>query len=102
MNRIVTFGEIMLRLAPNGGVAKLKALAGPYRKLYWMPTGGVNTDNLGDYLGFHQVLVCGGTWMVKKDLIENEKWDEIASICKDAVKTMLGFAIHLVRKQTVS
>lgn len=78
----------------NGGVEKLKALAGPYRGLYWMPTGGVNTGNLYDYLSFPQVLACGGTWMVKKDLIENEKWDQITSICKDAVKTMLGFEIR--------
>ena len=38
-------------------------------------------------------MACGGTWMVKKDLIEGEKWDEITRICKDAVKTMLGFEL---------
>ena len=77
----------------NGGVKKLKALAGPYRTLQWMPTGGVNTKNMMDYLLFDQVLACGGTWMVKKDLIEGEKWDEITAICRDAVRTMLGFQI---------
>jgi 2-dehydro-3-deoxyphosphogluconate aldolase/(4S)-4-hydroxy-2-oxoglutarate aldolase len=74
----------------NGGVKKLKAFAGPYRKLMWMPTGGVNTKNLMDYLSFDQILACGGTWMVKKDLIEGERWDEITAICKEAVRTMLG------------
>lgn len=78
----------------NGGVAKLKALAGPYKNLRWMPTGGVNTDNLVDYLSFHQVLACGGTWMVKKDLIEGEKWDDITDICKKAVKNMLGLELR--------
>ncbi len=78
----------------NGGVAKLKALAGPYKNLRWMPTGGVNTDNLAGYLSFHQVLACGGTWMVKKDLIEGEKWDEITDICKKAVKNMLGLELR--------
>lgn len=77
----------------NGGVAMLKALAGPYRKLRWLPTGGINTNNLSDYLSFHQVLACGGTWMVRKDLVENEKWDEITDICKGAVKTMLAFEL---------
>lgn len=77
----------------NGGVAKLKALAGPYKNLKWMPTGGVNTDNLVDYLSFHQVLACGGTWMVKKDLIEGEKWDDVTDICKRAVKNMLGLEL---------
>lgn len=78
----------------NGGVAKLKALAGPYKNLRWMPTGGVNTDNLVDYLSFHQVLACGGTWMVKKDLIEGEKWDDITDICRKAVKNMLGLELR--------
>lgn len=80
----------------NGGVAKLKAVAGPYANLRWMPTGGVNTKNMMDYLGFDKIVACGGTWMVKKDLIEGERWDEITAICKDAVKTMLGFSLHHV------
>ena len=78
----------------NGGVAKLRALAGPYKNLKWMPTGGVNTGNLVDYLSFDQVLACGGTWMVKKDLVDGEKWDEITSICKAAVKNMLGLELR--------
>ena len=77
----------------NGGVKKLKSFAGPYRTLRWMPTGGVNTKNLMDYLSFDQVLACGGTWMVKKDMIEGERWDEITAICREAVRTMLGFRI---------
>ena len=79
----------------NGGVAKLKALAGPYTNLRWMPTGGVNTKNMMDYLGFDRIIACGGTWMVKKDLIEGEQWDEITRICKEAVKTMLGFSLAM-------
>ncbi|MCR4990499.1 MAG: bifunctional 4-hydroxy-2-oxoglutarate aldolase/2-dehydro-3-deoxy-phosphogluconate aldolase [Lachnospiraceae bacterium] len=78
----------------NGGIDMLKALAGPYKKLYWMPTGGINTDNLSKYMSFHQILACGGTWMVKKDLIENEKWDEITAICKVAVRKMMGFELR--------
>ncbi len=74
----------------NGGIDKLKALAGPYKTLRWMPTGGVNTNNLANYMSFHQILACGGTWMVKKDLIEGGKWDEITAICKEAVRNMLG------------
>ncbi len=77
----------------NGGVAKLKALAGPYTNLRWMPTGGVNTKNMMDYLGFDRIIACGGTWMVKKELVEGEQWDEITRICKEAVKTMLGFSM---------
>ena len=78
----------------NGGVEKLKALAGPYKTLKRMPTGGVNTGNLVNYMSFGQVLACGGTWMVKKDLIEGEKWDEITDICRAAVKNMLGLELR--------
>ena len=77
----------------NGGVAKLKALAGPYTNLRWMPTGGVNSKNLMDYLSFNKIVACGGTWMVKKDLIEAEKWDEIERLTREAVSTMLGFEV---------
>ena len=58
--------------------------------------GGVNTKNMMDYLGFDKIVACGGTWMVKKDLINGQKWDEITAICKDAVKTMLGFELRHV------
>lgn len=77
----------------NGGVAKLKAVAGPYTNLRWMPTGGVNAKNLLDYLSFNKIVACGGTWMVKKDLIEAENWDEIERLTREAVNTMLGFEV---------
>ena len=96
MEQAMSMGLHVVKFFPaeqNGGVAKLKALAGPYTNLRWMPTGGVNTKNLMDYLSFNKIIACGGTWMVKKDLIEGEKWDEITRICQDAVKTMLGFQL---------
>ena len=80
----------------NGGVAKLKALAGPYKTLKWMPTGGVNAKNLADYLAFDQIVACGGTWMVKKDLIQQENWAEITRLSREAVRTMLGFSLDHV------
>ena len=97
MEQAMMMGLDVVKFFPaeqNGGVAKLKALAGPYKSLKWMPTGGVNTENLTDSLGFQQVLACGGTWMVKKDLIEACKWDDITDICKKAVKNMLGLELR--------
>ncbi|HAG64112.1 MAG TPA: 2-dehydro-3-deoxyphosphogluconate aldolase, partial [Ruthenibacterium lactatiformans] len=96
MEQAMSMGLDVVKFFPaeqNGGVAKLKAVAGPYTNLRWMPTGGVNAKNLLDYLSFNKIIACGGTWMVKKDLIEGEKWDEITAICKEAVKTMLGFSL---------
>ncbi len=97
MEQAMALGLTAVKFFPaeqNGGVEKLKALAGPYKNLRWMPTGGVSTANLANYLSFHQVLACGGTWMVKKELIEKECWSEITDICKAAVKNMLGMELR--------
>ncbi len=96
MEQAMALGLDVVKFFPaeqNGGIAKIKALAGPYKKLKWMPTGGVTTKNLMDYLSFDQIVACGGTWMVKSDLIEGERWDEITAICREAVKTMLGLQL---------
>jgi 2-dehydro-3-deoxyphosphogluconate aldolase/(4S)-4-hydroxy-2-oxoglutarate aldolase len=105
MEQAMSLGLEVVKFFPaedNGGIKKLKALAGPYRELKWMPTGGVNTKNMMDYLSFNQIVACGGTWMVKKDLIEGECWDEITAICKEAVKVMLGIELAHVGVNTES
>ncbi|MDD3429963.1 MAG: bifunctional 4-hydroxy-2-oxoglutarate aldolase/2-dehydro-3-deoxy-phosphogluconate aldolase [Oscillospiraceae bacterium] len=77
----------------NGGVAKLKAVSGPYTKLMFMPTGGVNAKNLNDYLSFDKIIACGGTWMVPAAMIDAEDWDGIVALTKEAVRAMLGFEL---------
>ena len=62
-------------------------------ELRWMPTGGVNEKNLLDYIKFNKIVACGGTWMVKKDLIEAENWEEIERLTRQAVQTMLGLRV---------
>ncbi|MDA9556932.1 bifunctional 4-hydroxy-2-oxoglutarate aldolase/2-dehydro-3-deoxy-phosphogluconate aldolase [Vibrio sp.] len=70
----------------SGGVKMVKALLAPYVDISFMPTGGVNTDNIKDYLSVPRVLACGGTWMVDKALIEAGEWDELARLTREAVK----------------
>ena len=77
----------------SGGVAMLKNIGAALKGCKWMCTGGVNSKNVNDYLGYNQIVAVGGTWMCKKDLIEAEKWDEITAITKEAVKTMLDFSL---------
>lgn len=96
MEQAMSFGLEAVKFFPaeqNGGVSKLKALAGPYRNLKWIPTGGISEKNLNDYLSFDRILACGGTWMVKKSLIEGERWDEIERLSRSAVRTMLDFSL---------
>lgn len=76
-----------------GGVAYLKAVSGPYPKLTFMPTGGVNAQNLCEYLAFDKIIACGGSWMVKPELIAAGKFDEIEALAREAVSRMLGFTV---------
>ena len=69
---------------PAGGVAMIKAMAAPYHQLRFMPTGGIGTQNLKDYLEFDKIICCGGSWMVKADLIKNGEFDKICKLTKEA------------------
>ena len=69
-----------------GGLNTLKALSAPYGSIKFIPTGGISAKNILDYLKFPKVLACGGSWMVKSDLIADKKFDEILSLTKEAVK----------------
>ncbi len=80
----------------SGGLPMLNSMAAPYGSLKFMPTGGINTGNINEYLSSDRVLACGGTWMVKPDMISSGKFDEITKITKEAVLNMLGFELmHL-------
>lgn len=69
-----------------GGVATIKALAAPYAGLNFMPTGGVGPKNLADYLTCRSVIACGGSWMVKGDLVKSGQFDEIEELTREAVE----------------
>ncbi|MCA2016651.1 bifunctional 4-hydroxy-2-oxoglutarate aldolase/2-dehydro-3-deoxy-phosphogluconate aldolase [Vibrio tritonius] len=72
---------------PSGGVSMLKAMSAVY-PVKFMPTGGVNPKNVKDYLALPAVIACGGTWMVPNDLIDNEKWDELAALVKQVAEVI--------------
>lgn len=80
----------------SGGLAKIKAMAAPYTKVKFMPTGGINAKNLQSYLDFPKIVACGGSWMVSGDLINAGNFDEIKRLTREAVNTMLGFEIRHV------
>lgn len=79
-----------------GGLKMLKAMAAPYGQLTFMPTGGISADNLLEYLKFNKIVACGGSFMVKDELVKEKKWDEITALTRNAVKTMLGLEfVHM-------
>lgn len=68
-----------------GGIAMIKAMAAPYTMVKFMPTGGISTKNLADYLSCDKILCCGGSWMVKGDMIKAGEFDKICTMAKEAV-----------------
>lgn len=78
----------------SGGIAKIKAMAAPYTKVKFMPTGGINAKNLQSYLDFPKIVACGGSWMVSDALINAGDFEEIKRLTREAVNTMLGFELR--------
>ena len=70
----------------SGGVAMIKAMGAPYTMVKFMPTGGISAKNLAEYLLCSNIVCCGGSWMVKGDLISDGKFDEITALTKEAVQ----------------
>lgn len=67
-----------------GGLATIKALAAPYVDMQFMPTGGVSAKNVREYLGYNRLVACGGSWMVKGDLVKAGDFDKIVELTKEA------------------
>lgn len=69
-----------------GGLPMIKAMAAPYVGVKFMPTGGINAKNVRDYLAYNRVIACGGSWMVKGELVKEGKFDEIEKLTREAVE----------------
>lgn len=70
---------------PMGGTGFLKAICAPYRQVRFIPTGGIDTKNLASYLAIPAVVGCGGSWMVKPELMEAGEFGKIESLTREAM-----------------
>lgn len=68
-----------------GGLATIKALSAPFVGMRFMPTGGINVDNVGTYLASDKVLACGGSWILPAQLVREGKFDRITELVREAV-----------------
>ena len=87
----IEFGLKVVKFFPAeliGGAPMIKAMQGPYGDIRFIPTGGINANNISDYLKLPSVVACGGSWMVKSDLIDEGKFDEIESLTRTAVSAV--------------
>jgi 2-dehydro-3-deoxyphosphogluconate aldolase / (4S)-4-hydroxy-2-oxoglutarate aldolase len=71
---------------PMGGLGLLKAMSAPYGMMEFIPTGGITSKNLGDYLAFKKVVACGGSWMAPAEWIKGKLFDQIRDETKKAVE----------------
>ena len=78
---------------PSGGLPMIKALAAPYNMMQFMPTGGISAATLPDYLRYEKIFACGGSWMVKGDLIKAGDFERITALTKEAVEL-----VHSIRE----
>ncbi|SLM63189.1 MULTISPECIES: bifunctional 4-hydroxy-2-oxoglutarate aldolase/2-dehydro-3-deoxy-phosphogluconate aldolase [Dickeya] len=69
----------------NGGVKALQAIAGPFGKIRFCPTGGITPNNYRDYLALKSVLCVGGSWLVPTDALESGDYDRITALAREAV-----------------
>ena len=69
-----------------GGLAMIKAMCAAYTTVKVMPTGGISAKNLGEYLSCDKIFACGGSWMVKGDLIKAGEFDKIKEMTAEAVE----------------
>ena len=67
-----------------GGVAFLRALAGPFPDVRFVPTGGISASNLRNYLELPTVVACGGTWLARPPVLAARRWDEIEELARQA------------------
>lgn len=76
-----------------GGLAYIKAVSAPYQMMKFMPTGGINAQNILDYIAFNKIIACGGSWIVAKNLVKEGNWAEVTRLCKevtDQIKKVRG------------
>ena len=75
----------------SGGLDYIKAISAPYPTLQFIPTGGINAQNIVKYIAFEKIVACGGSWMVSAELINAGDFDKITVLCREAMLNLFGF-----------
>ena len=89
IEQALSLGLDVLKFFPAeaaGGLNMIKALSAPYGDVLFVPTGGIDTNNLASYLSFKKVLACGGSWMVKEEFIDSGDFTRITNLTREAAQ----------------
>lgn len=94
IEQALKYGLRVLKFFPAGiygGIKGCKSLYGPYRMISFIPTGGVNLDNLNDFTDKNFIHAVGGSWLCASSDIDAKNFDKITEVSKESVKVLLGF-----------
>ena len=72
--KAISYGLKVVKFFPAqvyGGLKAIKALAGPFPQIKFLPTGGVDANNLKEFLDCDKIYAVGGSWMMKGDIVKN-------------------------------
>ena len=84
----IDYGYDHLKFFPaeaSGGVNAIKSIGGPFPDIKFCPTGGININNINDYLALSNVACCGGSWLVTDDIVNRKDWSAITKLCNEAL-----------------
>jgi 2-dehydro-3-deoxyphosphogluconate aldolase / (4S)-4-hydroxy-2-oxoglutarate aldolase len=87
MMRGIQLGLNILKFFPAetmGGLKAIKAISDPFPELRFIPTGGMKLDNLAEYLQMGKIHAVGGSWMAKRQMINEKQFDEITRMAREA------------------
>ncbi|MDO6426874.1 bifunctional 4-hydroxy-2-oxoglutarate aldolase/2-dehydro-3-deoxy-phosphogluconate aldolase [Thalassotalea sp. 1_MG-2023] len=69
----------------SGGVKAIQSIGGPFPDIRFCPTGGINLNNIKNYLALQNVMCCGGSWLVSDEIIAGKDWGKITELAKQAL-----------------
>ncbi|WP_085297418.1 bifunctional 4-hydroxy-2-oxoglutarate aldolase/2-dehydro-3-deoxy-phosphogluconate aldolase [Cognaticolwellia mytili] len=84
----IDFGYDHLKFFPaeaSGGVKAIQSISGPFPDIKFCPTGGINLNNVRDYLALPNVACCGGSWLVSDEIVQNGNWQEVTRLAKQVL-----------------
>ena len=77
----------------SGGIAKLKILAGPYKNIKFIPTGGIDEKNFKDYLALDNVVAVGGSFMIAKKAMTTGNFEAVKAELDRIIDVMLDMSL---------
>lgn len=96
ITKAMSYGLDLVKFFPAniyGGIAALKALGGPFPYIKFIPTGGVDQENLAEFISTPNVFAVGGSWVCTKADIANNAFEKISRLTAESRSTMLGFEL---------